>query len=36
MRSTEAATDTMPVLTPPRIVVAGPVSDCWAIFFTGP
>ena len=31
-----AATDTMPALMPPRIVVAGPVSDCWAIFLTGP
>jgi hypothetical protein len=29
------ATDTMPVLIPARIVVAGPVSDCLAIFFTG-
>ncbi len=36
MSTTEAATDTMPAEMPPRMVVAGPVSDCWAIFFTGP
>ena len=35
-RTTEAATDTMPAEMPPRTVVAGPVSDCWAIFLTGP
>ena len=34
-RTTEAATETMPVEMPPRMVVAGPVSVCEAIFLTG-
>ena len=34
-RTTEAATETMPALIPLRTVVAGPVSDCAAIFLTG-
>ena len=32
---TDAATDTMPVETPESTVVAGPVSDWFAIFLTG-
>ena len=35
MSATEANTETMPTLIPPSTVVAGPVSDWWAIFFTG-
>jgi hypothetical protein len=34
-RSTEAPTEIMPAEMPPRIVVAGPVSDWAAIFLTG-
>ena len=36
MRTTDAITEIMPLLMPARIVVAGPVSDWLAIFFTGP
>jgi hypothetical protein len=34
--TTAEATDTMPAEIPPRIVVAGPVSDALAILRTGP
>jgi hypothetical protein len=35
MRSTDATVDSMPSAIPAMMTVAGPVSACFASFFTG-